>query len=348
MINLSEKWKELIEYISKNEILDDIPKVKIDSFVKIGMDSDHNKVIIAEYNSDQHVDIDLLPNWQGTDIYTQNISESKNLLNIKLLNDEYVDIFNAMLKDILLRLKFRDSNEDKFTIYLSTIIKWHNFFKKNGKKIMSENRQRGLFGELYFIKSHLADKINYPKAIKSWAGYSNATHDFSFPGTNIEVKTTIRKAHKKIKISSEKQLDNTGIKHLNLYCVTLNIDSNNGLSLVDIVNQIKSDLADFPNSLNLFNDHLNMCGYNIEHEVHYCKNKYIKKRDYMFSVDENLPRIIDIPEGTGDLEYTLSIAACMDNEIEIESSIASLLDIDYSVSDEDNKGSQDQSLKNKY
>ncbi len=65
----------------------------------------------------------------------------------------------------------------------------------------------------------------------------------------------------------------------------------------------------------------------------------------MFSVNENLPRIIDIPEGTGDLEYTLSIAACMDNEIEIESSIASLLDIDYSVSDEDNKGSRDQSLE---
>ena len=35
-LSLSEKWKELEEYISKNKIDSNIPKVKIDSFVKIG------------------------------------------------------------------------------------------------------------------------------------------------------------------------------------------------------------------------------------------------------------------------------------------------------------------------
>ena len=118
-LSLSEKWKELEEYISKNKIDSNIPKVKIDSFVKIGMDTEQNKVIIAEYNSEQYVDIDLLPNWQGTDIYIENTSESKNVLNIKLLDNEYVDIFNAMLKDILLGLKFRDSSEEKYYMYLT-------------------------------------------------------------------------------------------------------------------------------------------------------------------------------------------------------------------------------------
>ena len=142
-LSLSEKWKELEEYISKNKIDSNIPKVKIDSFVKIGMDSEQNKVIIAEYNSEQYVDIDLLPNWQGTDIYIETTSESINVLNIKLLDKEYVDIFNAMLKDILLGLKFRDSSEDKF-IYLSNITKWYNFFKKMEKN-NEKNRQTGLF-----------------------------------------------------------------------------------------------------------------------------------------------------------------------------------------------------------
>mgnify|MGYP001231797063 CR=1 FL=1 len=290
--------------------------------LSVGLDTkDSKKLLLIEVDDNLQVDDSHFPSWEGTSIYKQETDSGKCVAILKLIDDDCNHIFNALLDDLILKIKETNNNSEALTCFIDLLFKWSAFFKKFGKKILSEQRQRGLFGELYFIKKHLAEKIGGHKVIQYWKGHELKHHDFSFPNGALEVKTTIRKAHKKVVISSEKQLDNTGFENLFLYCITLNSDSNSGESLTTIVKELYNYFDEFPGASILFGNYLNNSGYVEEHEDHYDKNKYIFKKEYLFKVDDNFPKIIDPPEGIGDIKYSLMIASVIDFNVPIKDNI---------------------------
>ena len=290
--------------------------------LSIGLDTgDSKKLLLIDIDNEQVVDDSHFPSWEGTLIQKQETDSGQYSVVLKLIDDECNHIFNALLNDLILKIKETSSSSEALTCFIDLLFKWSEFFKKYGKRVLSEQRQRGLFGELYFIKNHLANKIDGHKVIHFWKGHELKHHDFSFPNGALGVKTTIRKAHKKVVISSEKQLDNTGFDNLFLYCITLNMDSNSGQSLTNIVNELYDFFNEYPGASILFNNYLNNSGYVEEHEDHYDKNKYIFKKEYLFKVDDNFPKITDPPEGIGDIKYSLMIASVVDFGVPINENI---------------------------
>tara|TARA_B100000519_G_C14196096_1_gene415515 strand:+ start:54 stop:1037 length:984 start_codon:yes stop_codon:yes gene_type:complete len=288
----------------------------------IGLDtSDSKKILLIEIDDDAVVDDNHFPSWEGTLIQKRETESGNYFVVLKLIDDECNHIFNALLNDVIVQIKETSNNSEALTCFIDLLFKWSEFFKKHGKKVLSEQRQRGLFGELYFIKHHLAGKIDGHKVIHFWKGHELKHHDFSFPNGALEVKTTIRKAHKKVVISSEKQLDDTGFDNLFLYCITLNMDSNSGQSLTGLVNELYEFFNDFPGASMLFSNYLNNSGYLEEHEEHYDENKYIFKKEYLFKVSDDFPKITDPPEGIGDIKYSLMIASVVDFSVPINESI---------------------------
>ena len=99
------------------------------------------------------------PSWEGTLIQKQETELGKYSVVLKLIDDECNYIFDALLNDLIMKIKETNNSSETLTCFIDLLFKWSKFFKKYGKKVLSEQRQRGLFGELYFIKNHLANKI---------------------------------------------------------------------------------------------------------------------------------------------------------------------------------------------
>ena len=75
----------------------------------------------------------------------------------------------------------------------------------------------------------------------------------------------------------------------------------------------------------LFSNYLNNSGYLEGHEEHYDENKYIFKKEYLFKVDDDFPKITDPPEGIGDIKYSLMIASVIDFSVPINENIDKLV-----------------------
>jgi len=326
MIKLSEIWK-LLEADAENApdegILTRYLFSKLGFSVGIEIKS-RNKLLLFELEDPDLVNSSQLPQWEGvkTDI---RVLGSKKLISLTLENEDSLHIFNALINDFYNAIQGTKDKTAAYQLFIEILFKWYEFFKKFGVKVLSETTQRGIFGELYFLLYYLLRNYDSQQIIKSWQGPEKKRHDFTFRNGNIEIKSTIRKAPQKVIIASEKQLDDTGLPFLYLYCITLNMDSNNGVSLPGIVADIREVLSKNHESQYKFNHQLEMYGYLDEHEHIYKTNKYIFTKDYLFHVKENFPRILNVDEGVGDVKYSLAISSCMSFISDIESSIQGLI-----------------------
>jgi hypothetical protein len=68
-----------------------------------------------------------------------------------------------------------------------TLSSWAALIRQ--KRVLSDNRQLGLFGELIFLK-RIAAVIGWSAAVEAWQGFDSEEHDFTLVTTDIEVKST--------------------------------------------------------------------------------------------------------------------------------------------------------------
>ncbi len=122
----------------------------------------------------------------------------------------YNEVFSAMVENLFQCLNSCKTEAQIVRPFLERLAAWQQFFQKNGFTGLGEEAQRGLYGELYFIKKHLLSiPKHFAEEMSGWTGSKRRQHDFQFGETVIEVKTCISKQHQKLQISSEQQLDET-------------------------------------------------------------------------------------------------------------------------------------------
>lgn len=317
----SIKSRDIQKGILKRSLID-----RVGLFIGIDIE-DNNKLLIQVIDSTDLIHISDFPKWEGTFIEIKKISKTKEAIVVKLINIELIDIFNSLTIDIFKKLENTETNEEAVQKFCLNFNKWNTFFKKYGIKILSEEKIKGLFGELYFLKNWVMKYLSNRSSLDSWIGYESSSQDFTFINGNVEVKTTSGKQHKKISISNEKQLDKTGLDNLFLYCLTLHSDVNSGLSLPELIIDLKKIFSKNTNNVFLFEEYLLRAGYIDEHSKYYLKNKYIIKKEYFFEIDDDFPKITDPPEGVGDIRYSVVISSCIKFNREISSSIGELIDV---------------------
>ena len=110
---------------------------------------------------------------------------------------------------------------------------WKTMFRKDISAGLSREVIQGLFGELYFLKTHLIPQYNATECIKAWSGPDSASKDFSIGNTWFEVKT-IGTSTKEVEISSIDQLTSTCEGHLCVLRVEkMSPEFSNGQSSID-------------------------------------------------------------------------------------------------------------------
>lgn len=250
------------------------------------------------------------PDWKGMRFELINLSVpaiNSNHLSLKLEHGEFRDIFTVLCADLANDLLYATS-DTRMLVLASFLNRWTNFFEKYGQKGLSSERQRGLFGELYWLRKLLENDIGCMCAINAWNGCEKGYHDFKIGGLTVEVKTTISKEPRRVFINNERQLDDRGLTSLHLLVLSLIMSDGGGETLPEIIDSILLAISDYPFEKMKFQQCLINAGYLDIHKSIYL-NTYTIKKEELFIIKEGFPRIIDMPNGLGDIKYSLTIAA---------------------------------------
>ena len=292
----------------------------------IGIDlSSGQRIVVLEIRSSDSININEFPKWSGIELFIRGLDDNREAIVLRLVDKEGTIIFDALIKDINNSLADEKNLENALECFKECLNDWSEFFKRYGYSGLGPESQRGLYGELFFLKKYVLANTDIIDGINYWRGHSRKFQDFSFPNGNVEIKTTIKKEHKTVIITSEKQLDDAGLISLYLCCLALNVTEDKGRSLPSIIKDIRQFISTTPNALRLFNKFLQDAGYLDEHEKNYENSGYIVKDEHFFKITEGFPRIIDLPVGVGDIHYTVVLSACKDFEANINEAVKNLL-----------------------
>jgi hypothetical protein len=193
--------------------------------------------------------------------------------------------------------------------------RWRSFWAVDQSGLTRE-QALGLFGELWFLYRWLGPLS--ASSLSGWTGPLGARHDFQWPRTSVEVKATTSApgAAPVHVISSLDQLDEPEVGRLYLFSLHLVDDALAGNSLPLLVEQINDALGRDAETFSMFSERLARAGYNPVDAARYIRPLRVLAEE-LYSVDEPFPKLTrqsfhsGVPTGVGDVEYSLSMAACV-------------------------------------
>lgn len=148
----------------------------------------------------------------------------------------------------------------------------------------------------------------------------------------MEVKTTTAKQPQSVRVTSERQLDGTGIPALFLHVVVLDereVETDRpmvGEGLPDIVRALRQQLQTTGATAEIFEDRLLDAGYLEADALRYANRRFTLRREQTFRVRRGFPRLVEtnLPAGVGDVSYALSLSACEPFTTGVEEMVAKL------------------------
>jgi hypothetical protein len=261
------------------------------------------EVNISNFSNLQEIQVDLFASPNEVD---------KNILIFKLLNFEHKDIFAVLCEDLIASIS-EETNEKKIIReVLNRFEKWKSLFNKIGLQGLKPEEQRGLFGELYFLRKYLHVNNDFLAVVNTWTGTEKQIRDFQSGSWAVEVKTTHGNNHQKVHISSERQLDTTNLETLFLYHISLEHQQNSGETLNDIVDSVIDTLRAEIIALNKFKSKIYEVGYFDFQRNLYENIGYHIRQDEFYKVEKDFPRIEenDLRIGVGDVKYSIILSQC--------------------------------------
>lgn len=266
------------------------------------------EIDILDFSNLQEIQVDIFPSPNEYD---------KNVLVFKLLNFQHRDIFAVLCEDLISCIATEINERKIVKEILNRFEKWKTLFSKMAMPGLCPEEQRGLFGELYFLRKFLKINTNHSAVITSWVGAEKEAQDFQNHSWGVEIKTTCGKTPQKILISNERQLDTNHLDNLFLYHIALEPLQNSGETLNMIVDSIEEILKTEMILLNKFRNKLYEAGYFESQRNLYNDIGYIVRYDNYYEVENDFPRIEekDIRNGVRDVKYSITIPQCSPFEI---------------------------------
>jgi hypothetical protein len=235
--------------------------------------------------------------------------EGHAYFGVALREARFADVFAALAEDLARRIESAPAAE-AVTVFAGQLARWRRFLAAAAEGLGEEAR-RGLWGELHILLEVLLPVLG-GAATSGWKGPHAAHQDFQFPGAWIEVKTTLAKQPQTVRITSERQLDDTHAPALFLHVLALEAVEGGAVTLPALVGRVRSALAPWPQAREQFEEALLAARYLDLHAARYEGIGYAVRRADTFRVGPGFPRIVesDLLPGVGDASYGLSLAAC--------------------------------------
>ena len=265
--------------------------------------SESIEVNISMFDNLQEIQVDFFPDHN---------QKGKNILLFKLINNQHRDIFSVLCEDLIASITTETNEKQLVKTILNRFEKWKSLFTRMISEGLTPEEQRGLFGELYFLRKFLQCNNSLQLILNTWVGSAREVRDFQMNNWAVEVKTTHGNNHQKVQINSERQLDITHLEKLFLYHISLEKVQESGETLNQIVASINDLLATDSIASNRFKSKLYEAGYFDHHIGLYDSTGYFIRQDTFYKVENNFPRIQEneIRSGVGDVKYSIILSQC--------------------------------------
>lgn len=261
-------------------------------------------VDISLYNKLQDVSFRLVPH--------KSEKEKQSLL-ITLNNPLHNEVFSVLCQDLISAVSELAEETSVLNTLFSRFTNWNTLFTKSNGDRLSTEQQRGLFGELFFLRILLEKSSDFMDCISCWTGPESGVRDFQKNGWAVEVKTSKGNRHQKIHINGERQLDERLLENLFLFHLSLEVLRLHGETLAEMVDSIQQILCTNLQAINRFQLSLLLAGYRTEDEEHYISLGYQVRESNFYRIEGNFPRIRegDLSAAIGDVEYSILLADCI-------------------------------------
>jgi len=277
--------------------------------------AEHKKCAMALAYSVDDAMLREPPSLQGITIDKRSSEEEGRTVVLFILEDgQQKEIFYRLCKDVVRGATEAQTEEDAINIAISRMWRWHNLLRGAGDELLSNERQKGLLGELIILEEYLLNDCSAQVALDAWHGPLGGVKDFQLGLTSIEVKTKRRSSKPHVKISSEEQLSTDDKEELFLFVVDMDssTDSEEGASnLNEVANRVGKTIAEqSPAANDRFAELLQAAGYYSEHD--YSDYYWLAGEPSIFQVSDGFPRLTipQIPLGISRVEYRLSLREC--------------------------------------
>ena len=238
-------------------------------------------------------------------------------LGVRLRDPACADVFTALAEDVAPRVASASGAKQAAAELLRRLWRWQKFLTA-AREAMSIEAQRGLWGELHVLRTHLLPALGSAATVAGWKASAAAHQDFQFSGGAVEVKTTAAKQPQSVRITSERQLDDTGVGALFLHVVVVDerevpVDGTApGQSLHTLIADVRAGLSADLISLAAFIDRLLDRGWIDTHASRYESRRWTVRGERTYQVRRGFPRLVevDLPAGVGDVSFAVSLTAC--------------------------------------
>ena len=254
-----------------------------------------------------------LPHPKGLALSDGAVAEGRSLLCIRLEASEQRDIFLTLCHDIVHAAAAATDEQEGFATALGRTWRWHHLLRGGSSGLLSSDEQKGLIGELSFLRDHLIGTIPAGDAVRSWRGPLGAPKDFEVGSVCVEVKARRGAAAPHVSISSEDQLDAAGLSALFLSVLDLHssVEGEAGRTLTEYVHGVRETIEQVDPSATVELEGLLMAaGFRWGDD--YGDQRWTVDASHLFHVGDAFPRIVGntLSAGVSRVRYQVALAEC--------------------------------------
>ena len=278
---LKEKWDN-INYYDGGSLKLSI-KHPLEWYVRYASPEHKSIVIVSDYPADN------LVSSKSIEAGCNKRKDGRYAAVFTLMDSSQEDVFIAMCSDII-KFSRSDNAENSLKKVVGRYTAWLRLLDHKRNSYLNENGQKGLIGELLFLKEVIESGMNPNDAVEGWIGPDGADWDFVYDDGWHEIKS-VEAASLTVSISSLDQLGNSLPGELVVFRIDkCSLAEPEAITLYKAVHKILNMISDDNHLSSRFILKLASAGY-IDIEEEYDKQAYecIGKESYR--VDETFPRL---------------------------------------------------------
>jgi hypothetical protein len=239
------------------------------------------------------------PRSRGLDVHIDASETGVVRIDLASTSQDANTLFGVLAADTT-RVLEAHPGEGAASLVLQRVLAWQTFFSRRDDGIGPE-RAAGLFAELEVLRDLLVPAVGSSAAVTAWHGPDPALQDFQFTQLAIEVKSFRGNGPGHLAISSERQLDQTGVGELFVAYLRLDQRADGpGITLADQVERTAATVDDSFYATDLLGQQLLTAGWQ-DSVAEVRTERYEVRSKEIFAVAPNFPRLVssDLPAGIG-------------------------------------------------
>lgn len=271
-----------------------------------------------------------VPRLSGIDCDVEEIPPGRCRLSLTLHHQQDLPNFRLMCTGLMLATEDVEPANSRAGMLCSIeeLHRWQEMLRHQRERLLSRSEIIGLVGELLFVRDVLNPRLGILPSLRAWNGPEGHEQDFVLGGTIFEVKTQVVTSDRRIRISSEDQLDPVQGRIIicNQGLAPISQGDDAARSLNTLVNEIRDQAVKAgAKATDCLDIALLRAGYESRDE--YDEELWVLVDRAFYDVVDDFPRIErgELRPGVEMVKYSIRVSDCHKFSVDVDDTMTGVL-----------------------